>query len=160
MIIKLNNKLEAVAKKIHSIFQRSYMIEAKLIGANDFPPLSREVIEIINSSTDFFGFYDQQQLAAVVECGVIKNVLDIHSLTVDPDHFRKGIANKLMFHVLSAYEFAHAIVETAAANKPAIRLYEKHGFVEFKIWTPAHGIEKIALCHETATTNLFGEELT
>ena len=42
------------------------------------------------------------------------------------------------------------MVETAVVNTPAINLYKKHGFVEFKRWTPAHGIEKLAMSVELA----------
>ena len=43
------------------------------------------------------------------------------------------------------FDFTEATVETAAANKPAIKLYQKHGFVDYKRFIPAHGIEKLAL---------------
>jgi hypothetical protein len=49
------------------------------------------------------------------------------------------------------FSFSKAIVETAVVNEPAINLYKKHGFVEFKRWTPAHGIEKLALSIEHTT---------
>ncbi len=42
-------------------------------------------------------------------------------------------------------DLSYARVETAVANTPAINLYKKHGFVEFKRWTPSHGIEKLAM---------------
>jgi len=54
----------------------------------------------------------------------------------------------LLSYVLEAFEFTEAVVETAVVNKPAINLYKKQGFVEFKQWTPSHGIEKIALSIE------------
>jgi hypothetical protein len=43
-----------------------------------------------------------------------------------------------------------AIVETAVVNLPAINSYKKHGFVEFKRWTPPHGIEKVVMLLKTA----------
>ena len=42
------------------------------------------------------------------------------------------------------------MVETAVVNIPAISLYKKHGFVEFKRWTPSHGIKKLAMSVEYA----------
>jgi hypothetical protein len=60
----------------------------------------------------------------------------------------KGIASKLISYVLDKIDFSKAIVETAVVNIPAINLYQKHGFVEFKRWTPSHGIEKLAMSVE------------
>lgn len=160
MITILSHREKHIANEIHAVFQASYKIEAQLIGVVDFPPLSRSAMDISKSSTKFLGYCEETKLAAVLEfellesdvleSDVLVNVLDIHSLTVAPDHFRKGIANKLISYVLTTYDFDRAIVETAAANKPAIRLYEKQDFIAFKTWTPAHGIEKIALCYDAS----------
>ena len=54
-----------------------------------------------------------------------------------------------MEYVLNAFDFTQAIVETAVVNAPAIRLYQKHGFNEFKRFTPSHGIEKLALVKQS-----------
>ncbi len=145
MIKQLDNSNEEVAKQIFTIFQNSYKIEAQLIGTLEFPPLFRSVSDIQNAKTHFYGFSEGVCLAAVIEIVIAGKSLSIDSLTVDPSYFRKGIANKLISYVLEIMDFAEAIVETAVVNIPAINLYKKHGFVEFKRWTPAHGIEKIAL---------------
>lgn len=71
--------------------------------------------------------------------------LEIHSLTVAPNFFRKGIADKLIRYILSEFDFTEAIVETAIVNIPAINLYKKHGFIEFKRWIASQGIEKLAM---------------
>ena len=64
--------------------------------------------------------------------------------------FRKGIANRLITYILNMIVFSKATVETAVANTPAINLYKKHGFVEFKRWTPPDGIQKLAMSVEHA----------
>ena len=154
MIVKLDNVNEAVAKQIYTAFQRSYKIEAELIGTQNFPPLSRTVTDIQDSQTLFYGFYDDTQLAGVIELAITNEQLEINSLVVDPEHFRKGIANGLMHFVLNDFVRTASIkpltsvVETALVNEPAIKLYKKHGFVEFKRWTPEHGIEKLAMIRE------------
>ncbi len=150
MITKLENSHEDIAHQIYTIFQNSYKVEAQLIDVLDFPPLLRSVKDIVNARTDFYGFEDNDSLAAIIEIVVKDKHLDIHSLTVDPKYFRKGIADKLMSYILDAFEVTQAIVETAVANTPAINLYKKHGFVEFKRWTPSHGIEKLAMVIEPA----------
>ena len=116
-----------------------------MIGTDNFPPLSHGIIDIRNSKTDFYGYFDDKCLAAVIEIEMNVNNLEINSLTVDPRFFRRGIADKLIAYVLTSIAHDKAIVETAVVNKPAINLYQKHGFVEFKRWTPSHGIEKLAL---------------
>ena len=148
MIKKLNNSNEDVANKIFTLFQNSYKIEAELIGAVVFPPLLRSAKDIENSTTLFYGFSENDCLAAIIEIVIEDKHLDINSLTVDPNYFKKGIASKLISYVLGITDFAQAIVETAVVNIPAINLYKKHGFVEFKKWTPSHGIEKIAMSVE------------
>ncbi|MBD1584188.1 GNAT family N-acetyltransferase [Pseudoalteromonas sp. S16_S37] len=145
MIAKLAHQNSDEAQRIYTVFQQSYKIEAQLIGTDHFPPLSRSAKEISNAHTDFYGFLEHGQLAAVIEIEIVEQTLDIHSLIVDPVFFRKGIADKLMRYVLSAFATSKAIVETAAVNEPAIRLYRKHGFVITKRFTPSHGIEKVAM---------------
>ncbi len=145
MITILDNTAPEVAKQIHNIFQDSYKIEAQLIGILNFPPLSRSAQDIEKSKTTFYGYCENNCLAAVLEISLEDKCLSIDSLTVDPKYFRKGIANKLISYVLNINDFSEAIVETAVVNIPAIKLYKKHGFVEFKRWTPSHGIEKLAM---------------
>ena len=150
MITKLDNSNEDVANQIFTIFQRSYKIEAQLIGTLDFPPLLRSVKDIENSETQFYGFIENECLAAIIEIAIEDQYLAINSLTVDPIFFRKGIASKLISYVLEVIHFSEAVVETAVVNLPAINLYKKHGFVEFKRWTPSHGIKKVAMLVESA----------
>jgi ribosomal protein S18 acetylase RimI-like enzyme len=145
MITKLNNSDINVAHQIFTIFQNSYKVEAQLIGVDNFPPLLRSLEDIKVSKTQFYGFTEDNSLAAIIEVVVKDSRIDINSLTVDPEFFRKGIADKLMAYILKELNCLQAIVETAVVNTPAINLYKKHGFAEFKRWTPSHGIEKLAM---------------
>jgi GNAT superfamily N-acetyltransferase len=145
MIKILDNSNEVVAHHIFTIFQNAYKIEAQLIGSLDFPPLLRSAKDIQNSKTIFYGFSENACLAAVIEIVIEGKCLKIDSLTVAPNYFRKGIGSKLISYVLEIIDFSDAIVETAVVNIPAIDLYKKHGFVEYKRWTPSHGIEKLAM---------------
>lgn len=145
MILKLPHSDLAVAEQIYLVFQHSYKIEADLIGTKNFPPLFRTSIDIQKSNTDFIGFQSEEKLAAVIEVSHNNERLHINSLTVLPEFFRQGIASKLINHVLQAYPFNLATVETAVVNEPAIALYERHGFSEYKQYTPDHGITKTAM---------------
>ena len=149
MITKLEHSSEKIAEQIFTVFQNSYKIEAQLIEALDFPPLSRSTKDIQNSTTQFYGFIENNCLAGVMEIVIENKRLKIDSLTVDPHYFRKGIAHKLIDYVLGSMVVSEARVETAVANLPAINLYKKHGFVEFKRWTPSHGIEKLTMFTKT-----------
>ncbi|MDU0355480.1 GNAT family N-acetyltransferase [Paraglaciecola aquimarina] len=145
MIKKLEHSARQVAEGIFTIFQTSYAIEADLIGCDDFPPLARSIKNIQDSPSLFLAAVVNNCLAGVIEIELQDKQLDVHSLTVAPRFFKQGIASELLSHVLTTFDYQQAQVETATANRPAISLYKKHGFVEFNRWTPAHGIEKLAL---------------
>jgi ribosomal protein S18 acetylase RimI-like enzyme len=145
MIKKIDNSNKKVAEQIFTVFQNSYKIEAQLIGTLNFPPLLRSTKDIEKSNTLFYGFCDNECIVAVIEVFIEDKHLEINSLTVEPNHFRKGIANQLISYVLAKIDYSKASVETAVVNIPAINLYKKHGFVECKRWTPSHGIEKVAM---------------
>jgi ribosomal protein S18 acetylase RimI-like enzyme len=147
MIYKLENNDNSTARQIYTLFQNAYKVEAALIGVPDvqFPPLQRTVEHINHAPTSFFGYFEGTSLAGLIEVTYENTHLEIDSLIVNPDFFRRGIAGKLIDYVLSEYDFHSAQVETAQQNLPAINLYQKHGFCEFKKWVPAHGIPKVAL---------------
>ena len=144
----LKHQDESIAQIIFKVFQASYQIEADLIGVKDFPPLNRRAEDIQHSKTEFYGYIVGEDLAAVIEINhsvAGASSLKICSLTVDPKHFRKGIAGRLIQYVFGLHQVDEYIVETAVVNKPAIKLYEKHGFTEYKQYLPDHGIPKIVL---------------
>ncbi|WP_341206008.1 N-acetyltransferase [uncultured Psychrosphaera sp.] len=145
MIKQLDNVNENIAEQIYAVFQHAYRIEADLIGVVNFPPLSRSIKDIQGAKTQFYGFYVDQIVAAVIEINLEGQQLNICSLTVAPNYFRRGIADTLISYVLGLSYFSKALVETAVVNLPAIKLYEKHGFIEYKRWVPSHGIAKVAM---------------
>jgi ribosomal protein S18 acetylase RimI-like enzyme len=130
---------------MYGVFQRSYRREADLIGVEDFPPLKRTAKDLKETDRSFFGLWKSGALAGVVEIDLTDTGIDICSLVVDPPYFRQGVATRLINYVLHSFECEYAVVETAAANQPAITLYEKHGFSEEKRWLPSHGILKVRL---------------
>ena len=145
MIEKLEHSYEAVAQQIFDVFQKSYQVEASLIGIEEFPPLLRSSRDIETSGSQFFGYSTGGTLAGVIEVVIENRRLEICSLTVDPLFFRKGIAGKLISYVLEYSNCEEAVVETAVANTPAITLYIKLGFVEYRRWKTSQGIDKLAL---------------
>lgn len=143
MIKKIAHKKKPIAKQIHTVFQVSYPVEAALLKAKDFPPLKRTVENFMETPNDFFGFYYENELAAVTEVKWNTASVHIQSLVVDPAYFRKGIAGKLITFILKNYKVALFTVETGAANDPAIQLYLKFGFKLIEEFDTVYDIRKV-----------------
>jgi ribosomal protein S18 acetylase RimI-like enzyme len=143
MIEKLQNSELEIAKKIRSIFQKSYKIEAKLLNAIDFPPLKRPLEDYLKSDTEFYGYSKNGELAGVIEIIHYDSYKHIRSLVVNPLFFRQGIAKKLMEFTLKTFDTNLFVVETGLKNEPASKLYRKFGFIEVKQWDTNHGVRKI-----------------
>lgn len=143
MIEKLNNKNITIAQKMQTVFHASYAIEAKLLQAVNFPPLQRQIPDYMNTETEFFGFWKDKELAAVVELLLDPKQVHIQSLVVDPNYFRQGIGRKLVQFVFDSFSSELYMVETGLANQPAIALYESFGFEEVLQWDTEHGIRKV-----------------
>ena len=145
MIELLDHCLEDVAIQIYDVFQQSYKIEAQLVGVKEFPPLQRSTSHIQAASSKFLGQWIGSDLAVVLEYSLGDAHLSIDSLVVHPRYFRRGLASKILRLLLDRVHWQTADVETAAANHPAIALYEKFGFSESKRWGTNEGIEKVQL---------------
>ncbi|PNW26013.1 GNAT family N-acetyltransferase [Formosa algae] len=143
MIKQLDCKQLEESIKIHILFQLSYTVEAERIGCKDFPPLKRTIDDYNNSSSLFYGFFENNALAGIIEIQVSEELTDIHSLVVNPKYFRHGIAKQLVNHVLKTQSSACTTVETALLNTPATHLYKSLGFMEEKQFNSAEGIKKI-----------------
>lgn len=144
MIVQIEHTKKINAKKIWTIFQASYTIEADLLNAINFPPLKRTISNFIKSNTKFYGFYNSRDLCGAIEIDHNNTLTHIQSLVVDPKHFRKGIAKKLVSFVLSKYRSNLFTVETGLKNIPAIKLYTNFNFKEVKQWDTDHNVRKIS----------------
>lgn len=129
---------------IRSVFQASYVIEAKLLNVTEFPPLKRKLEEFMESRNVFYGYYKGDDLAGVVEVKPEENNTHIQSLVVHPDFFRQGIGSVLVQNVLENYGTKTFTVETGLANEPAKDLYYGFHFRRVREYTADHGIRKIA----------------
>ena len=143
MIQKIEHTISEHSQDIRRVFQVSYKIEAALLGANNFPPLSRPIEAFLNSKNDFIGFYEDGKLVAVVEMKDECDSMHIQSLVVHPDFFRRGIARRLVALVLEHYSVSKFTVETGGKNLPARKLYESFGFRLLKTYTADEGIVKV-----------------
>jgi ribosomal protein S18 acetylase RimI-like enzyme len=144
MIEKLQNSKLEIAQKIRDVFQVSYKVEAKLLAAVNFPPLQRPLVKYRESSTEFYGYTKDGELAGIVEIDANNNnYILIRSLVIHPTFFRQGIAGKLIEFVFDTFDSNLFVVETGLANGPATALYKKFGFIEVHQWDTDHGIRKV-----------------
>lgn len=143
MIEKLQNINIEIANQIHSVFQLSYAVEAKLLDVTNFPPLKRPLESYLKSNNMFFGYLVNKELAGIIEIEHNNKYTDINSLVVNPTFFRRGIARKLLEFVFKRFDSKLFIVETGVNNRPANELYKKVGFKEIKQFDTAFGIRKI-----------------
>ncbi len=143
MIQKLEHRVKINAEEIRNVFQVSYKIEAQLLGARNFPPLSRSIQSFINSANAFYGFYTNKQLVAVLEMKKEQESMLIQSLVVHPDFFRRGIARKLIEFILQKSDSNQFAVETGKDNDPARKLYESFGFQLVKTYIAEENITKV-----------------
>ena len=143
MINKIDNKRKEIANEIRDIFQASYAVEAELLKAVDFPPLKRTVSQFINSNSEFYAYYQSNDIIGIVEVKNQQKSTHIQSLVVDPKYFRKGIGRKLVQFILEKDMTSIFTVETGLDNHPAIKLYESFNFEEEKQWDTNHGLRKV-----------------
>ena len=143
MIIQIDNQNKYNALEIHYVFQLSYKVEAELLKAIDFPPLKRTVRDFIECENLFFGYYEEDVLAGIIEINNTKASTHIQSLVVHPDYFRKSIATNLLKYIFENNQQKLFTVETGVDNLPAISLYKKFSFQEVKQWDTNHGVRKV-----------------
>ena len=139
----LNNKDSNIAIGMYLVFQKAYTVEANIIGVKDFPPLERNVDRIMSSDNDFYGYCQNEEYAGIIEIVNNSNQIYIDSLVVHPKYFRKGIGQQLVQHIIDLNNTAVITVETAVANLPAIKLYQKMNFKEIGKWTTSESIDKV-----------------
>lgn len=143
MISNLNNKELETAKKIYSVFHQSYTVEAEVLGVENFPPLKRLLQSYMDSKTSFYGFYEETELAGVIEVEFKEDLTEINSLVVHPKFFRRSIASQLLEYIINVPDTDIFIVETGVDNTPAIEMYKKMGFNEVDKWHTDFGIRKV-----------------
>ena len=151
MIRKVNHRNEYTAKAIQRIQRPAYLVEAELMGFEGIPQLKESTIEIQNSDETFLGYMEQEVLLGFISYKKENNIVDIHRLVVNPEHFRKGIGRKLLAYLMEEFEGMEFIVSTGKMNKPAKNLYTSFGFVETEDFEVAPGIFCTTLKKEIQT---------
>ncbi|WP_394138664.1 GNAT family N-acetyltransferase [Cytobacillus oceanisediminis] len=128
MIKEIDIRDRKAAEEVLSVQIPSYKVEAELIECSDIPPLKDTVDTLQKCGETFFGYYLNEALCGAISLKEENNIIDIHRLIVHPDHFRKGIAQKLLEFIESIEGIKSLIISTGSKNTPAINFYEKNGF--------------------------------
>lgn len=142
MMRTVNIQDQRNAISILNLQAAAYLVEAEWIGFREVPPLYDSIPSLQASGESFVGYYDKAEtLLGAVSFAIQGEKMKVCRMMVDPDHFRKGIASKLLSKVLE-YPGSHKefVVFTGTANIPATKLYVKHGFRPFQTQEIAQGI--------------------
>jgi GNAT superfamily N-acetyltransferase len=90
--------------------------------------VAKELIDEIQSSVQFYGYIENNNLIAVMGIQPVSDVTLIrHAYTLTGNQ-RKGIGEKLLKHLLNLAQTERILVGTWETAPWAIKFYEKHGF--------------------------------
>ncbi len=129
-IEELDLGARGIAEAVVELQRASYRVEADLLGARTLPALKESPRRLRRTREHFLGAYEGERLVGAVSWKRSSGLVDIHRLVVHPDRFRRGIAGALLNALDRRLPDAQRwVVATGAANEPARRLYEQHGFV-------------------------------
>ncbi|KAF0819975.1 MULTISPECIES: GNAT family N-acetyltransferase [unclassified Cytobacillus] len=130
MIKEINIKDRKAAQQVLRVQLQAYKIEAEIIEYPDLPPLKETADTLRITGETFFGYFIGEELCGAISFKENKDVIDIHRLIVHPEHFRKGIAQKLLNYIERRPMIGKMIVTTGSKNTPAVAFYLKNGFSE------------------------------
>ncbi len=143
---KLDHKDEVESEQIRQLFFDSYSVEAQVIGVRDFPPVRRTREDIVDAGAIFHGAFVSNRLCAVCELEYLPDdSINIAGFAVLPELFRRGIGSRFLDHLICSCGCREMTVSTAAANRPAIALYQKFSFSSCRNWETPCGIQMVTL---------------
>lgn len=129
MIKNLDLHNSALVEELYELQRASYLVEAKLINFFEIPPLKETLEELKVCGESFLGYFEDENLAGAISYTIDDEVLTICRMVVHPNHFRKGIAQKLLTAVEETNkENTLFKVSTGKENNPAKGLYLKNGY--------------------------------
>jgi ribosomal protein S18 acetylase RimI-like enzyme len=129
MIKKLDLQNDRLVKELFELQRASYLVEAKLINFFEIPPLKESLQDLKMCRETFKGYFDGDELAGAISYTIDGHELTICRMVVDPNHFRKGIAQRLLAEVEKNNKEMNVLkVSTGKENTPAKRLYLKNGY--------------------------------
>jgi GNAT superfamily N-acetyltransferase len=136
----------AVLDALLTLQHAAYQVEARLIGSHNIPPLTQSRDDLAADGLLYLGLQSGGRLLAAIAISDSPEEVDIHKLMVDPPAHRRGLGRALLAAVLDrAGPSRRVIVQTAAANQPAIALYESRGFRIVRCWNAPDGLPLVGL---------------
>jgi ribosomal protein S18 acetylase RimI-like enzyme len=124
----------------------AYAIEAQLIGYPQLPPAHETLAALQGCGEEvWLCEEDGELLGAVGLEQTSEDELLIARLFVAPSAFRRGVGTALVRHALAQARGRRVRVGTAAANLPALALYERFGFRRVVESDPAPGVTYVEL---------------
>lgn len=143
MVTLCSLKDDDIVSQIWRLQHVAYRQEAERIGFEEIPPLMDTLDTLKSCGESFYGWVeDGELLGALAVKSESPGSLTLTRMMVYPDHFRKGIADSLMKHILNEYRHIPLfMVSTGTLNTPAVALYRKHGFRPVSAAEVAPGVE-------------------
>lgn len=133
-----------VAESVRNVQRASYAVEAGLIGYDRMPGLIEDADDVRRLPLTMLGAIVDAQLVGVLGYRRSGETVDIDRLVVLPSHFRRGFARHLLVDLHHREADAACFqVSTAAANAPAVALYEAMGYRQEN----AEVVESVQLVH-------------
>ncbi|MGW2369176.1 GNAT family N-acetyltransferase [Streptomyces sp. NPDC001667] len=134
---RLDMSDEQTAVAAHHVSRRAYAVEAQLIQFDRIPALCETLEEMRAQPLHWLGATHDGKLAAFVAWRNDTEPVEIDRLCVDPEFFRRGLAAKLLTHLLDEIvPDRDVVVTTGAANHPAVTLYKRLGFTRGEDFRP------------------------
>lgn len=145
MLVSLDIRNPEIAGKVLELQTAAYAIESELIGYK-VPALNDTVESLTACGERFLAYKPADRYLGVI--GYIRDAetVEICRLVVDPNHFRQGVAAKLLHMLEQVNRDARRVsVATAAVNRPAVKLYEQHGYQRIDQWQAREGVTLVRL---------------
>jgi GNAT superfamily N-acetyltransferase len=140
-LVRLDVSDTRTAAQLLVLQRDAYRVEAELIRSDEIPPLGETLAELQAARETFLGAFVDGVLTGAVSWRLDGETIDLHRLVVRPAHFRKGVGAALVRAAVAAEPGARqAVVQTGAANAPAIALYLQEGFVRIGDVEPVPGL--------------------
>lgn len=135
--------LDREAETLLAVQRAGYAVEAQTVGVEALPPQHATAQDLRDES-----LWVAEQRGAVVGLLGLQDgrELVIARLVVAPASMRRGIGRALARHAIAFADGRAVRVGTAAANAPALMLYESLGFARVRERTVAGGLVYVELC--------------
>jgi GNAT superfamily N-acetyltransferase len=149
MIAEVNISEESVAAEVQAVCREAYTLEAERIGFLDLPPLIETAEDLQRSTDRFLVFRHEEAIVGALSFHAIPETLVISRLVVKPAYLRRGIGTALLRAMECTTSAGGRIkVTTAQANTPAVRFYERNGFVPGEVTIVSQGLVLVHLTKE------------